>query len=103
MRELELSIKLRDYEIDRVVNKIMNWKPSCKREGLRGLLEYAYINIIATASSFDVSEATPLIKSQLSYCVSIMSASFDVVFTDKQSEWIQLQLLGFLEHTIKNT
>jgi len=99
MNEQEISLKLRDYEIDRIVNKIMNWHPSCKREGVRELLEYVNINNITTVSNLKAD--ANLIKGSLSYCLSIMELSYDIKFTGKQSEWIASSLTDLLVLVLK--
>jgi len=105
MNEQEISLKLRDYEIDRIVNKIMNWHPSCKIEGVRELLEYVNINNITTVSTFtDYNKVNMnLIEGSLSYCLSIMELSYDIKFNDKQSKWIASSLAELLLAILKDT
>ncbi len=103
MKEAKLSLQLRNYQIDRVVNKIMNWKPQCNIEGVRELLNYTHTNIIIFSTSFGNTEVrSSYIEGSLKYCISIIQSSYDVALTYKQAQWIQLEMLELSQNILKN-
>lgn len=103
MKATEISLQLRNYQIDRVVNKIMNWKPKCNREGVRELLNYTHTNLLIFTSSFGETEVRSFyMEGSLKYCISVLQLSYDIDFTDKQIKWIQLEMLECLENMVKN-
>lgn len=98
MKEIENSLQIRDYEIERIYKKILGWYPQFNEDGLRSLIEFTNINMSTIFFYVDDEELmNAFVHASLKYCMEIISHFYGIKFSDDQVMWIAKSMISLVE------